>query len=111
MRRLLARLSLLGCLLLSPTATLAALAQSGVQLPPAQPTIPPDVMYALGQQGGLLNSISGRLEKIEGKIEGIQTDVTRMNTVGLVGGILLTALILPIVVYRLQRRFGGQPST
>jgi hypothetical protein len=75
-----------------------------VKLPPSPPTIPSDVMFALGQQSGQLTGISGRLEKIESKIEDVQRDVTRINTVGGLAALLLTVVLGPLIVYQVRKK-------
>jgi hypothetical protein len=84
--------------------------ESSVRVPPSPPTIPGDVMFALGQQGGQLTGISTRLEKIETKIEDVQRDVTRINAVGGLATLLVTVILAPIIVYRIQHRLGQKPT-
>jgi hypothetical protein len=76
---------------------------------PASPTIPNDAMFALGAQSGQLNSISGRMEKIETKLDGLQNDMTRINTIGGLLLIVVTAILAPIAVYRIQKRMEKPP--
>lgn len=92
----------LGC----PTA----FAQPAVKFPLAPSTIPADVMYTLGQQASLLTTISGRVDKVETKIDDLRTDVTRINTFGGIAVLLVTVIVGPIVVYRVQHRLGGKPA-
>jgi len=87
-----------------------AFASSTVTLPPSPPTIPSDVIYALGQQGGLLTSIAGRLDKIEIKLEDIQRDVTRINTIGAIAGLLFTVVLGPIAVYKIRQKLDRGPK-
>ena len=77
---------------------------------PTAPTIPPDAMYALGQQSGQLTSISGRLGKIEDKLDGCSQDITRINTIG--GLVLLFVTIFwgPIAVERWKTVFSKTPT-
>ncbi len=86
-----------------------ALAQSEVKLPPVPSTIPPEVMYTLGQQAGLLSSISERLSKAEVKIDDLQRDTTRINTLGLILSAVLTAVAFPIVKDWIQQKARGKP--
>ncbi len=94
------------CVLLGCNFLLAQEPQADkVSIPPAPPTVPPNAMYALGQQSGQLTAISAQLNKIDKDVDKLQEDVTRINTVG---GLLLL-FVVPIVVYRIQRRFAKQP--
>jgi hypothetical protein len=71
---------------------------------PPSPTIPNDAMFALGAQSGQLSSISARMDKIDTKLDGLQIDMTRINTIG---GLLLlgiTGILIPVIVYRIQKR-------
>ena len=69
-------------------------------LTPTTPTISNDTMYALGQQSSQLTSISGRLEKIETKLDSCRDDITRINTIGAIAVLLFTAYWAPIAVER-----------
>ena len=73
-------------------------ANQGVQLPQGPPTIPNDVMFSLGQQSNQLTMISSHLDKVDTKIDGMQNDITRLNTYASVFGVVLLAFCIPLVL-------------
>ncbi len=79
--------------------------QNQITVPtPESPTVSIDVAYALGQQSVQLTTISGRLEKLEDKLEDFHEDIVRMNTVGLFLVLLMTAIVGPIIVEWVRQR-------
>jgi len=68
------------------------------------PTIPPTIsyqtLYALGKQNGELSSMNARLDKIETKLDDVGTNITRINTIGLLAGIFVTVFLGPLAVER-----------
>jgi hypothetical protein len=80
--------------------------QSPITMPtPSTATIPQDAMYALGQQSGQLTAISGRLVKIEDKLDSCREDITRIDTIGVIVVLFVTVFWGPIAVERWKHVF------
>jgi hypothetical protein len=87
---------------------------TGVQIPaPASPTIPADAMFALGQQSGRLDGIDKRLGGIETDVKDIGKDVSRINVVMWIVGGIVTLFVAPIIVARVTQWINthGPPKT
>jgi hypothetical protein len=86
-------------------------ASSPIQLTsPSTPTVPSGTEYALGLQEGKLDAIGGRLDKIETNVDGLRTDVGRIDTIGGLVLLVITVIIGPIVVYKIQKKL-DEPKT
>ena len=84
--------------------------------PASTPTISDQALYALGQQSGELQGMNSRLDKIEGKLDGVDkelgylgNDITRIDTtdhiIGVFFVIIVGGFVLPVAVEKWKRAF------
>jgi hypothetical protein len=79
---------------------------NGISFPtPSSPTIPQDALFALGQQSGRLDAMNERLRSIENDLKEVGKDVTRINTIGSILGLLVVVILGPLAVERLKQIF------
>jgi len=97
-----------------PTQTVPSPSANTVTFPTSSaPTIPNDAMFALGQQSVQLQSIAGRLDKMEPDISSLKHDVDKILVVYdmvlfSVGAIF--TIVASYVVVRLIKKFWPEPS-
>jgi hypothetical protein len=81
-------------------------AQRPITLPPAQSqTVTPDVSFQLGQQSGKIDAMTKRLDNIEIDVKEISKDVGKLNVYAALAGIVLLAIIIPLIYEGLKRQF------
>jgi hypothetical protein len=90
--------------------------QSAVTFPTATaPTIPSDAMFALGQQSIQLQSISGRLDKMEPDISSLKHDVDRLLIVYEVmvysAGLIFSIVASYVIVRLIRKVWPEHPSS
>ena len=90
--------------------------QSTVTFPTATaPTIPSDAMFALGQQSIQLQSISGRLDKMEPDISSLKHDVDRLLIVYEVmvysAGLIFSIVASYVIVRLIRKVWPEHPSS
>lgn len=75
-----------------------------ITIPPAPTqTIPNDVSFQLGQQSGKIDDMSKRLDNIEKDIKEISQDTGRLNVYASIAGVLLLAIIAPLIYKGIER--------
>lgn len=83
-----------------------------ITIPPAPAqTIPSDVSYQLGQQSGKIDDMSKRLDNIEKDIKEISQDTGRLNVYASIAGIILLAIVAPLIYKGIERWVFKQPAT
>jgi hypothetical protein len=74
-------------------------------------TIPQDAMFALGQQSGKIDDMSKRLDNIERDVKEISSDTGRLNVYASIAGVILLAIIAPLLYKGAERwLFKAPPS-
>jgi|SRR5712664_1912931 len=99
--------------LLSPTSAISREQQnpsttqsSPITIPPAPTqTIPSDVSFQLGRQSGKIDDMSGRLDNIEKDVKEIGKDLGRLNVYASIAGVILLAIVIPLIYKGIEHRF------